>query len=61
MDRGRPGVIEHQDVVQCSYVGSKGQKRAWRRSMAISSKPTSGQFHVSLAENHPGDPVFAFR
>ena len=36
------------------------QKRAWRRSIAISSKPTSEQRHVSLAENHRCDPVSAF-
>jgi hypothetical protein len=49
-DRGI-GVIGYQDVVQCSYVGSK---RASRRSAAMFSKPTYGAqpSRRSLSELH---------
>ena len=48
---GSPHIVDKPETIQ---------KRAWGRSVANSSKPTSGQRQILLAENHPWDPVSAF-
>src|SRR5438874_8219091 len=47
-------IVGDLGVIRNAFSASLSRhKRAWGRSMAMSSKPTYGQLHVSLAENHP--------